>query len=77
MKGASLLSEVPPMQGAYARRHGVLFPPLSACIPHCAESAIAFKLTQLLNKHLLRDGRNGSLQLRETHDSAFLIFGIE
>src|SRR5467141_266727 len=65
------VSEVPPMQGAHARLDGVLFQPLSAGIPPWAQhNSIALKLSQLLNKHLLRDGRNGSLQLRETHDSA-------
>jgi len=56
--------------------------PLSAGIPPWAESEDKLSATtipsrssfsQLLNKHLLRDGRNSSLQLRETHDSAFLI----
>src|SRR5258708_34205428 len=36
-------------------------------------NSIALQLSQLLNKHLLRNGRTSSLQLRETHDSAFLI----
>jgi hypothetical protein len=35
---ASLLSEVPPRQGAPARRDGALFQPLSAGIPPWAES---------------------------------------
>jgi hypothetical protein len=51
--GALLLSEVPPMQGAHARRDGVLFQPSSVGIPPWAESedkscAIQFHRAQAL-----------------------------
>ena len=80
-RGTSLLSEVLPMQVAHAKRDGLLIRPLSAGIPPSAESAdklcaIQFHHAQAFATaewHLLRDGRNGSLQFRETHDSAFLI----
>jgi len=44
--GALLLSEVPPTQGAHARRDGVLFQPLSAGIPLWAESEDKLCATQ-------------------------------
>jgi len=70
---ALLLSEVPPMQGAHARRDGVLFQPLSVGIPPWAESEDKLlrntipspQLSQLLNKHLLRDGGTGYFRLAD------------
>jgi hypothetical protein len=44
--GALLLSEVLPMQGAYAKRDGVLFEPLSAVIPPWADSEDKLCATQ-------------------------------
>jgi len=43
---ASLLSELPPRQGAPARRDGALFQPLSAGIPPWAESGGKLCATQ-------------------------------
>jgi hypothetical protein len=50
-RGKSLLSEVPPMQGAHARRDGVLFQPLSAGIPPWAESGDKLCATQFHRAH--------------------------
>jgi hypothetical protein len=74
---ASLLSEVPPMQGGterYSNLCQLVFHPGRNLGINCAQyNTIALKLSQLLNKHLLRDCTDGSLRLRETHDSAFLV----